>query len=284
MINSTKNTAKNNSSDFVMADSSYVKQKASKWALFVFITLFFSTQNVYAENCSAKSFDQTVKVAHVFDGDTIQLESGYKLRLIGINTPERGRDGNQDQPFYTEAKTQLLQIIKNNQYQINIIFGQDKHDRYKRLLAHIFTHDGKNISELLLKKGLGYNIAIAPNIKFLKCYSDAENHAKKFKRGIWNHPFSTPVNASSISKSKLGFQRVTGTVQRLGESRSSFWLNLDEKFSLKIQKKYLPQFTDYHPKSLVNKKLIAQGWIYLKNNEYRMSIKHPASIQIQSTD
>jgi len=243
-----------------------------------------ATVRAEADSCNTRQFDETVTVTQVYDGDTIKLADGRKLRLIGINTPERGRDGKKDQPFYSEAKNQLQQIIKNNQHQLNIILGRDKRDRYKRLLAHPFTLNGQNISTTLLKKGLGYTIAIPPNIKFLECYKTAEIEAQKFNSGIWGHPFSKSINASSISKSHFGFQRVTGTVQRIGESRSSFWLNLDEKFSLKIQKKYLPQFTDYHPKSLVNKKLIAQGWIYLKNNEYRISIKPPASIHIQSTD
>lgn len=284
LTSSIKNTAKNNLFVIVVSDNSYLKQKASKWTPFVFITFFISTLNVYADNCSTKHFDQKVAVSQVYDGDTIRLTNGKKLRLIGINTPERGRDGNKDQPFYLEAKNQLQQIIKNNQFQINIVLGQDKRDRYKRLLAHIFTTDGKNISEILLNKGLAYNIAIPPNINFLDCYTNAEIKAQKLKRGIWSHPFSKAINASSISKSKLGFQRIIGTVQRIGESRSSFWLNLDKKFALRIQKKYLNQFTAYHPNTLLNKKLIARGWIYQQNNEFRMSIKHPASIQIQNTD
>ena len=269
-----------------MSDSSDIKQKASKWTPFVFITLLLCAAIVRAEtdSCTTKHFDETVTVTQIYDGDTIKLADGRKLRLIGINTPERGREGKKDQPFYSEAKNQLQQIIKKNQYQLNIVLGRDKHDRYKRLLAHIFTLNGQNISTVLLKKGLGYTIAIPPNIKFLECYKTAENEAKKFNRGIWDHPFSKSINASSISKSHLGFQRVTGKVLRVGESKSSFWLNLDKKFALKIQKKYLSYFTSYHPSTLLNKQLTARGWVYLQNNEYRMSVKHPASLLIQSTD
>ena len=48
--------------------------------------------------------------------------------------------------------------------------------------------------------------------------------------------------------------------------------------------KHLDSFTNYHPNTLIKKRLIARGWIYQQNNEYRMSIKHPASLQVQITD
>jgi hypothetical protein len=131
---------------------------------------------------------------------------------------------------------------------------------------------------------LGYSIAVPPNLNFLNCYQKAENEAKRHRRGIWNHTFSKPIKASTLSGSHLGFQRVIGRVQRIGESQSSFWLNLDKKFALRIQKKYLDHFTTYQPNELLNKKLIARGWIYYQKNEFRMSVKHPASLLIQNTD
>lgn len=264
-----------------MSDSSYVKQKASKWTPFVFIALLICAQTVNAENCTAEHFQETAKVTHVYDGDTIKLADGRKLRLIGVNTPERGRDGQKDQPFYLSAKNQLQQIIKNNQNQLNIVLGKEKHDRYKRLLAHIFTTNGENISATLLKKGLGFSIAIPPNIQFLKCYKKAEREAQNHKRGIWGHPFSKTIKVSSISKSTspksiLGFQRVTGTVQRVDESRSSFWLNLNKNFALRVLKKDLPYFKKFHPKTLLNQRLTAQGWIYQKivNSVCLCAIRH----------
>ena len=268
-----------------MSDSSYVQQKASKWTLFVFIALSICLPTIVsADNCAAQLFHETVNIAHIYDGDTIRLTDGRKLRLIGINTPERGRDGNKDQPFYLSAKKQLQQIVKNNQNQLKIVLGKEKHDRYKRLLAHIFTLNGKNISATLLRNGQGFSITIPPNIRFLSCYKNAEKEAQDHKRGIWNHPFSNAIKASSISKSTQGFQRVTGSVQRIGESRSSFWLNLDTNFAIRILKKDLPYFNSVHPKTLLHRHLTVRGWVYKKNKEFRMTLHHPASLQIHATD
>lgn len=267
-----------------MIDSSNVKQKASKWAPFVFIALLICTQTVSANNCSTNKYHETVNVAHVYDGDTIKLVDGRKLRIIGINTPERGRDGKKDQPYYQAAKHQLQQIIKKNNAQLKIIVGKDKQDRYKRLLAHVFTLHGENITASMLKKGMGFSITIPPNIKFNTCYQNAEHEAKKQNRGIWQHTFSHPIEATSLSESTRGFHQVKGSVQRIGESRSSFWLNLDKKFAVRIMKKDLPYFIKYHPKDLLKQQVVARGWIYERKKELRMSIRHPASLQIQNTD
>jgi len=268
-----------------MSDKSYVQQKAPKWALFVFIALStYLPTKADTDNCNLQYSHETVKVAHIYDGDTIKLTDGRKLRLIGINTPERGRDGKKDQPFYLSAKKHLQKIIKNNHHQLKIVLGKEKHDRYKRLLAHTFTIDGKNINSKLLKSGQAFSIIIPPNIRFLTCYKNAEKEAQTHKRGIWSHPFSNPINASSISDSYQGFQRITGIVQRVGESRTSFWLNLNSSFAIRILKKDSHYFTSFHPKKLLQHSLTARGWIYKKNNEFRMTVHHPASLNIHTTD
>lgn len=267
---------------------SYVKQKASNWTLFAFIAFTFFNTSLYADVCSFTPFDEIAKVARVYDGDTVRLSDGRKIRLIGINTPERGRDGEKDEPFYLKAKNQLQQIISQNKNQIKIVFGIDKRDRYKRVLAHIFTLNNKNITSTLLKKGLGFSIAIPANIRLLDCYQAAEADARNFKRGIWAHKFSQPINVTSLKKSARGFHLVSGQVDRIGESKSSFWLNLNSKsggkFALRILKKNLFYFTEFHPKDLLNKQLIARGWVYEIKNEQRMTVHHPASLQIQNAD
>ena len=265
-----------------------IKQKASNWTLFVFIAYGLFSPPVYADTCSVKRFHETAQVAHVYDGDTIKLTDGRKLRLIGINTPERGRDGKPDDPFYLIAKKQLQNIINKSDNRIKIVFGKDKHARYKRLLTHVFTINNENITETLIKNGMGFTIAIPPNIQLLNCYQNAEQFAQKNQRGIWNHQYSKAINVSSLNKSTRGFQQISGTVDRIGESRSSFWLNLNSKsgikFALRILKKDISYFKQLHPRDLLGQQLITRGWIYKVNGEQRMTIHHPAALQIQSSN
>ena len=266
----------------------YVKQKASIWTLFAFIAALFFTSSVFADNCDLSRFHETAKVEYVYDGDTIKLDDGRKIRLIGINTPERGRNGHKDEPFYLAAKKQLQQIIKASNNQVKIVFGKDKRDRYKRLLAHIFTIKNENITADLLNKGMGYALAIPPNITLLPCYQKAERKAQQLKRGIWNHSYSKVIDVTKLNKTARGFHRVSGSIDRIGQSRSSIWLNMysksGTKFALRILRKELPYFNKYHPKNLLNRFVVARGWIYKVKEEQRMTIHHPFSLQIQNAD
>ena len=256
---------------------------------FILLVFFLITGSEAAptsttHNCSAHHYQETVTADYVYDGDTIHLHDGRKLRLIGINTPEHGKKGKEDEPFYRAAKIQLQHIINNTHGKLKLVYGEEKHDHYHRLLANIFTPEGVNISAALLRKGLGYSIAIPPNIKFLECYRDAERQAKNLKKGLWNHPFGQPIDVAVLKKSTSGFHQVIGTVERIGESRSSFWLNLSPTFALRIAKKDLAYFDNYTPASLLHKRIVARGWIYKVKHEQRMSIQHPASLQILNTD
>ncbi len=261
----------------------HVLQKASNRAPFVFLLLLFCLP-LQAQTCFPARFDETAQVEYVYDGDTVKLDDGRKVRLIGVNTPEHGRDGLPDEPYYREAREQLQSIIQANHKRVKLVYGKQRHDRHRRLLAHIFTPKGKNISRQLLQSGMGFMIAISPNTRFLDCYQQAEEQARHDKKGIWSHPFSRAIAVDKLDTDKTGFARVMGTVQRVGESQTSFWLNLSPRFALRIMKKDLPCFSRYHPRELLHKKIIARGWIYKTKREQRISIRHPAAIEQLVTD
>jgi len=269
-----------------MLDNMRVLQKASNWMPFVFLVVVGSSiSNVNANECAPLQLpNKILTVSKIYDGDTLKLEDGRKLRLIGVNTPERGRDGSTDQPFYTEAKNHLQKILAAHQYNIKIIIGQDSRDRYKRVLAHVFTTKGENLNASLVKNGMGFHITIPPNLQFNKCYKEAEKYAQQQKLGLWSHKFSQAISARTITDSNRGFQQVTGTVQRVGESHSSIWLNLEKQFALRVLKKDLVHFKNYTPQTLLNKRVTARGWVYKRKNQFRMALRHPDALKIHSTD
>lgn len=84
-------------------------------------------------------------VTRIVDGDTIVVEGGQKVRLLGMDTDERG------EPCYTEAKNVLAGLILNKEVQLERD-GEDK-DMYGRLLRWIWL-DNKLINEELVRLGL----------------------------------------------------------------------------------------------------------------------------------
>ena len=66
-------------------------------------------------------------VAQVVDGDTLKLESGQLVRLIGINAPELGSC------YGSEAQKALVDLVQGKQVRLaKDISGKDKFDRLLR--------------------------------------------------------------------------------------------------------------------------------------------------------
>lgn len=85
------------------------------------------------------------KVERVIDGDTI-IADGDSVRLLGVNSPERG------EVYYTEAKEFLENQIINRT--IMLEYGSEKEDRYGRKLAYVFLND-VNLNLKIVEEGLG---------------------------------------------------------------------------------------------------------------------------------
>jgi len=83
-------------------------------------------------------------VERVIDGDTIVIENETSVRLLGINSPEKG------EPYYNEAKDFLEELVFNKT--IKLEFGKEKYDKYHRILAYISV-DEKNVNLELVKEG-----------------------------------------------------------------------------------------------------------------------------------
>ena len=83
-------------------------------------------------------------VERVIDGDTFAIEN-TSVRLLGINTPERG------ELYYQEAKEFLEDLVLNKT--VRLEFGKDKRDKYDRTLAYVYINR-ENINLKLIEKGL----------------------------------------------------------------------------------------------------------------------------------
>ncbi|MEK6898365.1 MAG: thermonuclease family protein, partial [Nanoarchaeota archaeon] len=90
-----------------------------------------------------ESYYEVVHVDRVIDGDTIVANNG-SIRLLGINTPERG------EKYHEEAKKFLeKEIFKKS---VELKFGKDKKDLYGRTLAYVFLGN-ENINLNQIKNG-----------------------------------------------------------------------------------------------------------------------------------
>jgi len=111
-------------------------------------------------------------VSRVIDGDTVVI-NGESVRLLGIDTDERGGD------CYQEAKKRLEELILNKE--VRLESDERDKDRYSRYLRHLFIGE-ENINLKLVEEGL----AIArfyEDKKYRGEILDAEKKARANKKG-----------------------------------------------------------------------------------------------------
>jgi micrococcal nuclease len=225
--------------------------------------------------CTAAA--QPVQISHVIDGDTVVLADGERVRLIGIDTPELGRRG-QPHEYGAIAAREALRSLLANATRISARIGNETRDRYDRLLAHLYA-DGRNVQAILLEDGLAVPLIIPPNIHHIDCYELATASARAERRGLWPHPDYRVRDVGELDFNTRGYQIVSGRVQRIGHSRTAVWINLTNDFALRITRDDLDYFDGVDFDALIGKEIEARGFIYERNNQLRMRIRHPVDMR-----
>ncbi len=255
-----------------------LRRAPQKGALFAFWLLCLLHGSVWAGQCLPFRADEWVEVSHVFDGDTVRLKDGRKLRLIGINTPEILYDGRPSEPLAEEARQALKSLLASDP-RLALRYESEQKDRYGRLLAHVFLPDRRNLQDVLLQQGLAIAVVVAPNLANLACYLAAEKQAGA--RGIWRLPRFHGIETSELPLAATGFQVIWGKVVRVGESRKAYWLNFAGKVVARIDKRQLTNFDGrINIPRLEGKTVKLRGWLYRHRDERQMRVDHPAAIEL----
>lgn len=137
-----------------------------------------------------------ILVKRVIDGDTIQLETGQRVRLIGIDTPEMHysdklyRDSRR-----TEQDIQTIRELGKRAYEftkklieakrVSLEFDVEKYDKYGRLLAYVYLKDGTFVNAKIIEEGYASLMTIPPNVKYTDLFLKLYQKARENKRGLW---------------------------------------------------------------------------------------------------
>lgn len=232
-----------------------------------------------AEPCGLDRVDEQVTAAYIYDGDTIKLADGRKLRLVGIDTPELAHDFRPAQPLAKQARKALARLVPLHD-RLYLRYDKTRQDAYHRTLAHLFLEDGTNVQREMLASGLARVLAIPPNVWQIECYLAAEATAQTAKRGLWALRRYQPVDAETLMPGEKGFRLVVGQVHRVAEDRNALWLHLTDRVVLQVPRADLPYFTDHFPTTFKKRRLLARGWLTPLGNDLRMTIRHPAALRL----
>lgn len=229
-----------------------------------------------ADDCQPPANLHPEVVASVVDGDTLRLKAGRKVRLIGIDTPELGREGRPDRPFAREAREALRRLIELSGWRILLQPGIEPRDHYRRILGHVYSPDGDNLIAALLRQGLGYQAVVAPNLNHLQCYQAAELEARKAALGLWRNRLEDAANLDSEGG---GFHLLHGRIERVGRGRRAVWLNLVGGVAVKVPWPVWREMTTEEPERFDGRPLEVRGWFYRYKGELRVELSHPAALR-----
>lgn len=241
--------------------------------LFLFVLSIGVSSVAFAGECKPSAPTEAVRLAKVLDGDTISLSDGRHVRLIGVNTPELSLYGHPKEPGADQATRFARQFLSDPSIRIGI--GKDAQDHYKRTLAHVYRADGGSLEEALLDAGLAQQVVFPPNLDLAECLRRAEQNARAAGRGLWRGGRFGPVAATRLEEGERGFHLLQGRVTQVTRTRSSWWIELDGRVSLRVARADWRYFDTGMPESLRGKVIEARGWLIWRSAKERLDARHP---------
>jgi len=127
--------------------------------------------------CSAPP--ETAKVTQVIDGDTIIIEGNYRVRYIGIDTPEIHPV---PEAHGAEAWQANRRLVEGKEVRLERDVSET--DKYGRLLRYVYVDDVLVNAELV-RQGLAEVKAYPPDIKYHAYLEQIEKEAREAGRGMW---------------------------------------------------------------------------------------------------
>jgi micrococcal nuclease len=149
------------------------------WALTLLLL-----SGLLASPLSAASLPSHGRVISVLDGDTVLLDSGEKVRYLGIDAPEvaYGRRGAGD-CFAGKAKQKNSELVLGKN--VKLVYDHPTRDRYDRLLAYVFLPDGKCINAEMVRLGFAYLYKTPEGFGRQSEFVSYQQEALQEKKGLW---------------------------------------------------------------------------------------------------
>ena len=135
----------------------------ASYTLFVFYLIF-----------TELSSEREALVERVIDGDTIELRGGKRVRLLGIDSPEK------KQYYCEEATERLRQLVEGKD--VGLEKDATNRDKYGRLLRYVYV-DEVFVNLEMVKEGYAVLFTTPRNVKHLEELMKVEDEAKL--KGIW---------------------------------------------------------------------------------------------------
>ena len=229
-------------------------------------------------------------VTRVIDGETLVLDDGKAVRLIGALAP-RARDANAAAgawpPELDTIKTLSDFVLAKR---VKLAFSGRRFDRYGRQLAQVFVIDGGRedwVQGALLRGGHARAYGLPETFACSRELMANEAFARRARLGLWNIGVYRTLPADhpdEIMKQRGTYQRVTGKIISVGRTKGATYLNFSNDwhsdFTARIDKKVLAAHPDFDRSldGLTNSTVNVRGWIERRNGPL-IDIADPSELE-----
>jgi len=118
----------------------------------------------------------------VVDGDTIVLDGRERVRLIGVDTPERDDRREDVRQLARQATTFTRERVAGRR--VRLEYDQTRHDRYGRTLAYVHVEGGSMLNAEIIRRGYGYAYVRHP-FRYMAEFRAYERAARRSGAGLW---------------------------------------------------------------------------------------------------
>ncbi len=152
----------------------------------------------------------------VIDGDTIEIDidgATYKVRYIGIDTPELNDKRAELSALAQEATRQNRQLVEGKTVRLEKDISET--DKYGRLLRYVYV-DNIFVNAELVRLGYAQVTTYPPDVKYQDLFVQLQREAKEAGKGLWVTPPPTPippVEAQNVQITRIFYDGLVKSVE-----------------------------------------------------------------------
>lgn len=192
---------------------------------------------IFASSCQTNSStgqSGLARVTRVVDGDTIVVDlngRNYKVRFIGVDTPERGR------PYYLEATEKTKELCLGKE--VRLVKDVSETDKYGRLLRYVYIGD-TFVNAELVRQGYALQFTLPPDVKYADLFRKLAAEAREKQVGLWS---ANLVGSSTSSTSKKSGRTIKPDAKFIGNANSHVYHYTNCAYAKKIAPSNIVNFS-----------------------------------------
>ncbi len=242
------------------------------------------TQTSLAAPCELDP-GQAGRVTTIVDGDTLFIDDGTEIRLVGIQAPKLplGRKSFKPWPLADRVKEVLGELSRDRM--VTLSYGGARRDRHGRALAHLHSQDGAWLQGELLRRGLARVYSFRDNRACVAEMLALEREARRARRGLWRLGYYAVRSLEDANRHVGSFQLIEGQVLEVATVRRRAYLNFGEDwrtdFTVAIAPRDRRRFLDegVDPMGFQGRRVRVRGWLRRYNGPL-IEVTHPEQIEL----